>query len=464
MKKFNYLAILLASLIVSTNSYAFLDGFFSNDESKGKVADLVKTQQIDKDADSFVDGKNNKLVPILRNLWMEGERNAVLNFNYLGLAAIEVGEYDIAKAALDESILRIESIYANDKNAEKAKSLWNEEKVKDFKGEPYERSMTYYYRGLLYLKDGDYQNARASFLSAERHDTLSELEKFQGDFGLMNFMAAWSSYCDGDKSRASDLYSRALTQDSKNFQSIGYEYPFIVLTETGLGPEKIGTGQFQEVLEIVPSKEKDFFKNVNFPKINFPLVAGMPKLVGDITYQGTTRGGRPIQGILNGKASFKGNLDAAGDVAVSVGTATMVASAYSGDGDTVAAGAVITALGFLGKLISSGVAPKADTRAWSSLPDNIYLSQATAIPKSTNLEISYVTEDTIPKHFSSKLFSKSGKCGFAWTRIRSALSADQNGTAKISSTPEIQETNRIEKNQAFRSMLAERFSSVSQPK
>ncbi|WP_206680136.1 hypothetical protein, partial [Salmonella enterica] len=75
-------------------------------------------------------------------LYMEGEWNAVLNLNLLALAAIEVKRPDMAERALDMANARILRIYANDPNAQKAKSLWSAESVKDWKGEPYERAMS----------------------------------------------------------------------------------------------------------------------------------------------------------------------------------------------------------------------------------------------------------------------------------------------------------------------------------
>lgn len=439
-------------------SHAFFDDLFSNDQSKSKVANSEVAGKVLEDAKQFASANAHKsLSSIYLNLWAEGERNAVLNLNYLGLAAIEVGEYELAKNALDESIYRIEAIYADDKNAEKAKSLWNEEKVKDFKGEPYERSMTYYYRGLLYIKDGDYQNARASFLSAERHDTLSEQEKYQGDFGLMNYLAAWSSYCDGDQVRAKELHERAITQDKTNFENSRIDYPFLVLTETGHSPVKTGSGKFQEVLEISGSNQPDEFKKLVFlqPKVSF--TDNSPKLLGDLAFQSTTRGGRPIQGILNGKASFKNNLDTAGDVAVNVGTATMMASAYSGDRDTAGVGLAVTALGALGKLISSAVAPKADLRYWSTIPSKIYVNQSLNIPSISSLDVKYLTVTDEQKPAPVKLLSKSGSCGFAVVRTHSSLATSDGGLAKLNQTPEVEEANRADKNTAFRNMLVERF-------
>ena len=86
----------------------------------------------------------------------------VLNLMEIGAAAFHQGHYDLSKAALDRAIANIESVYADNEAAHRARSLWYEEGEKDFKGEPYERSMVFYYRGLLFLRDGDYGNARAS--------------------------------------------------------------------------------------------------------------------------------------------------------------------------------------------------------------------------------------------------------------------------------------------------------------
>ncbi|MEC8183119.1 MAG: hypothetical protein VX123_13805 [Pseudomonadota bacterium] len=44
-----------------------------------------------------------------------------------------------------------------------ARSNFAREDVKDFKGEPFERAMVFYYLGLSYLALGDFENARASF-------------------------------------------------------------------------------------------------------------------------------------------------------------------------------------------------------------------------------------------------------------------------------------------------------------
>lgn len=70
-RKLTHIAIMYIALTVSSNSYAFLDGFFSKDKSKN--TDSNQPQQIQNDANSFSEGKNKQLAPFFRSLWIEGE-------------------------------------------------------------------------------------------------------------------------------------------------------------------------------------------------------------------------------------------------------------------------------------------------------------------------------------------------------------------------------------------------------
>src|ERR1051325_6470013 len=103
-----------------------------------------------------------QLRPLYRTLFIEGEHNYVLNAMKLAGVAIRAGYYDDAKRVLDEAIARIQGI-STGKQAAAARSTFKQESVKPFKGEPYEQVMAYFYRGLLYYRDGDYDNARACF-------------------------------------------------------------------------------------------------------------------------------------------------------------------------------------------------------------------------------------------------------------------------------------------------------------
>ncbi|HSH94260.1 MAG TPA: hypothetical protein VK968_08950, partial [Roseimicrobium sp.] len=79
------------------------------------------------------------------------------------LTALRQGNFDEAKRLLDDAILTIGGILGKDATARKSRSIFRGENSKNFIGEPYERVMAYYYRGLLYWRDGEPDNARACY-------------------------------------------------------------------------------------------------------------------------------------------------------------------------------------------------------------------------------------------------------------------------------------------------------------
>src|SRR6185503_17727575 len=88
--------------------------------------------------------------------------------------AMRRGEFGEAKQWLDDALLTLGGIYGPDKDARKARSYFASEAKKTFIGEPYERVMAYYYRGILYWIDGELDNARACFRSGEIMDSDAE--------------------------------------------------------------------------------------------------------------------------------------------------------------------------------------------------------------------------------------------------------------------------------------------------
>ena len=114
--------------------------------------------------DPIVDGKNA--------IVYGPAKDRVLWEYRVGLVALRRGDYDEARRQFDEAITRIGGIYTSDAEARKARSYFHEEARKTFIGEPYERVMAYYYRGVLYWMDGEIDNARACFRSAQFQDGI----------------------------------------------------------------------------------------------------------------------------------------------------------------------------------------------------------------------------------------------------------------------------------------------------
>ena len=161
-------------------------------------------------ADAYLQDKPRQLHPRYRLVVTQGRHNRVLNLMQSGLAAFDSGELDLAERSFDEVLNGIETVFADSRQAAKARSLWRAENSKVFKGEPYERAMAYYYRGLLYMHDGDYENARACFKGGVLQDAFAEEKQNRCDFALLIFLQGWASQCLGDTALAEAAASAAI--------------------------------------------------------------------------------------------------------------------------------------------------------------------------------------------------------------------------------------------------------------
>lgn len=314
-----------------------------------------------------------ELKPLFERLFVEGERNATLNLERIGLAALYLGRMDVAEKALDAAALRIDQIYADNPEAQKAKSLWSAEKVKDFKGEPYERAMAFFYRGLVYAARNDFQNARAMFKQADYQDTVAEAEQYAGDFGLMPYMAGWASHCDGNAALAADFQQMAAKGD-KNYAQIPATPPVLVLFESGRAPFKYGAGKFGEALkwqahDAVAPAAKSACVSGDGDCFATQFVVG-----ADVGFQATTRGGRPIDGVLGGKASFKEGAQTVAGVAGAIGNVGLQTAMLTGNRDAAGLGMLGMFAGLVAQGVSASTQAQADIREWEQLPGTVWLA------------------------------------------------------------------------------------------
>jgi len=436
---------LLTTVSLTFLSAVVIGGCATTNQSKG-----LNTEGVD-EAAVFASDKPLELRPFYRKLYRDGEWNAVLNFNQLGLAAMDIGQFDVARKSFDQSIVRISTIYADDPNAKKALSTFSEEKVKDFKGEPYERAMTYFYRGVLYAQQGDYQNARASFLAADLQGTMAEKENYAGDFGLMKYAAGWASICDGDNARGKTLVEEAKKSDSKIDKLPDTPGKALLLIDTGLAPRKVGVGKYKEAVGFEPSGNPDGDIVVRGPNGTLEITEWL--VGGDVYVQASTRGGRPVDAILNGKAQFKGGANTAGNVALVTGMAMMT----SNNTNAQAAGAIVALVGLVAKGVAYATTPAADLRQWTSLPASVMLFTGDVEPGPG------VTMMSAASTNSAALLPvqhRNGGCWIGWGRTRSALATIAGGVAVVADT-KVEYTDRDAKNVAFRANLKTEFPGIS---
>jgi tetratricopeptide (TPR) repeat protein len=285
-----------------------------------------------------------------------------------GLAAFAEGQRDQSAGLFDNALNGIEAMYANTESAARARSLWYEEGAKEFKGEPYERAMAYYYRGLLYLGAGDYENARASFRSGQLQDAFAEEDQNRSDFAVLMLLEGWASQLNGDAGMARDSYAELAALRPK-LPAPGSGANVLVVAELAGSPRKLSDGI--ENSEIVYRRPK------RTPERHASLtIGGKPlalDLVEDVYYQAATRGGRPIDSVIRGKARFASTTGEIGSVLAGVASEGSLIAAANGGGGGRALGAVAAA-GAVLSLFSANVKPRADVRYWANLPETLHVA------------------------------------------------------------------------------------------
>jgi len=309
--------------------------------------------------------------PVLEQTWRQicqGQpRNRVLDHMHGGLAALAARDQALAERAFDTALAGIESIYADTPEAEKARSLWYSEGVKDFKGEPYERSMAYYYRGLLYLARGDWDNAQASFQGGVLQDTFAEQARYRADNASQIWLQGWANHCRGDAAKAAELFAEAQNVNPK-LGPPGKDARLLVVAETGQGPGKHQIGSKLGVHE-------GFIANYALQAQVLGQRLAMTR-AEDMFFQATTRGGRAADTIVAEKADTKQAMDTFGKTAMAAGMTTMAFSNGQGGGNAAAAGAAIALVGLLAYAASQNIDTQVDTRTWSNLPHTVHLAAA----------------------------------------------------------------------------------------
>lgn len=317
-----------------------------------------------------LDGKPADLIPYWQAVCDGEKRNQVLDHMRAGLAAMTLGHDELAEQAFDVALLGIEQIYAETESAEKARSVWHAESVKDFKGEPFERVMAYYYRGLLYLRRGDWENAQASFKAGVLQDTFAEEERFRADVASMIWLEGWANRCQGKSETADRLFKEAGTIRADLTLPAPTEN-LLVIAETGRGPTKHAGGRQSQKLVIREgfSGNPALVAIVNGKRLPLPEAE-------DLFFQASTRGGRAVDSILAEKAGTKETTKGIANAATTAGTVAAMHSGSSGNRNEALIGLGLILAGAIADAAANNMNANADTRTWDTLPHSIHLSAA----------------------------------------------------------------------------------------
>lgn len=323
----------------------------------------------------------------------EGELNRVLNQMELGLMAMSAGRPDTARQAFDDVLTQIEKTHAGTEQAAKARSLWYEEGSKIFKGEPYERAMAYYYRGILFLKEHDYDNARACFSSGILQDAFAEEEQNRSDFAVLDLLMAYACHLQGDFAVRNDEFKR-FKELRPDFPEPDWDNVVVALVETGKSPRKLADGVGHYQMKIFRGKQ---FKDVAATLSTVGDQHWRAYPTEDIAFQAMTRGARPIDAINEGKVQFKRNAEKFGTTLTSVASEAMVmAPAFNNSGSVSAVAGGIGIIGAFSVMMAQNAKPHADTRYWNNLPDTVHVCFLPKSVRGNQVTVTFLDKDDHP--------------------------------------------------------------------
>ncbi len=301
------------------------------------------------------------------------ERDRVLLDYRAGAFALRRGDFAEAKTRFDDAIARIGGIITNDADAARARSLFSPERTKPFIGEPYERVMAYYYRGLLYWRDGETDNARACFRSGQVIDSNPEDGIYRADYLILDYLDGFASA----KLQADGMDSlhraREIAGDRFELPSYNPQANVLIFAEYGSGPRKYAAGQYGEQLHFLADDSPA--KSARLVFADGRTVVPLPPY-DDLGFQAATRGGRVMDHILGNKAYFKTGASMAGDIAFAgAAIASEQARRRERQGkderDAERAAVGLGILGMAGKMASAATQAEADTRQWDNLPQRL---------------------------------------------------------------------------------------------
>src|ERR1044071_9589154 len=297
-------------------------------------------------------------------------------------AALRRGRFVDAKQLLDDGLATLGGIYGPDKDAKRARGYFSAEAKKTFIGEPYERVMAYYYRGILYWIDGELDNARACFRSAQIMDSDTENKTYSSDYLLLDFLDALATAKLGGD--GSDALKRAESA-ARSARPPAWDPKANVLffVEYGSGPTKYATGEYGEQLRFLPGNSTVRSVRIRVGEQN---IRADP--CDDLTYQATTRGGRLMDHILANKAVFKSATDTAGNAAIIGGAIMAGHQGHHSAADEVGVG--LLAAGVISKIFSAATTPAADTRAWDNLPQYLSFASLKLEPGPHNVTVEFL--------------------------------------------------------------------------
>lgn len=330
-------------------------------------------------------GDYGRAVELLAPLSEKTDQNFVLNNLRLGSAALAAYDLDTAEAAFLRAYEVLNAVGVND-GGRTLGAVLVDEKLRIWRGEPFERAMANFYLGLIYYMRQDYNNARGAFENAlfklrdYRDDTdpkADEYEVVETNFALGYLMLGKSYQHLGRDDLAEENFSRAVSlrpylRDLAD-PALHAQSNLLLVVDFGSSPRKItdfdgaivGFGPTPAEVGPVPPPRVEVDGRL------YPL-GGLARPPVDLLALAQDRRWQSIDTIRTVKSA--------------IGTGLIAAGAYMGlkrDPEPEAALAPLAA-GLLLKATS-----QADVRQWEMLPRTVFLLPLRVEPGRHDITVSF---------------------------------------------------------------------------
>lgn len=293
------------------------------------------------------------------------------------MEALKRGQFVEARTLLDETLPDISMLRALDPKARSTHRLFTPESAKTFVGEPFERAMAYYHRGILYWMDGELDNARACFRTAQLFDADAQKEAFACDYLLLDYLDGYVSAKLG--ADGSDSLKRARANAKQiTLPDFDVSANVIVFLQMGFGPVKTTVGRNGERLAFQEGHSTAVAAEVRIDGVKTRTAPW-----DNLTYQAVTRGGRLMELILRDKSRIKTTGDIIGDLTFEPGLILTLPES------TQNIGFALVGTAFLAKAVAGSTETRADTRTWNNLPQFLAFTAMRAQPGPQQIEIEF---------------------------------------------------------------------------
>ena len=285
--------------------------------------------------------------------------------------ALKLGRHSEARALLTTAMPSAGQILQANAHTRLAQSTFSPENVKGFHGESHERAMGWFYHGMFYWMDGEPDNARACFRTAQLMDALAAQPEHRADWVLLDYL---DGYITTKLSRdGSDARTRAQANAGDTaLPPYNTKANVMIFLQFGFGPMKKTGGDVGE--KIVYNGGHSQARSASITVGGRPVIA---PIFDNLTFQASTRGDRAMDAILAKKATIKKAGDLVGDIGVTGG------AILASQPETEGAGVALLSAGLVGKIVGGSAEPRADTRTWTNLPQHLSFA-ALQLPAGTH--------------------------------------------------------------------------------